>query len=463
MVGRIFEQNELKRAVDSNESEFIMIYGRRRVGKTFLIREFFHDNFVFSCTGIAKGDKEEELMNFRNELARRDESTAYPVFRNWMEAFNSLRALVERSQENRKVIFLDETPWMYTQKSDFLKALEHFWNNWACSQHNIILIVCGSAASWMVKKMIRDKGGLHDRVTLPLRLLPFTLSETKEYLLDRGIDWDYKTIAECYMILGGIPYYLKLLDKRFSLAQNIDRLFFTENAFLKSEFENLYSSLFRNSNDYIKIVEILSRKKMGYTRDEIVTKGKFKDGGNISEKLEDLEECGFIRKYSAKGDVGNLFQLADFYTLFYFQFIKKGSFGDEEFWMHTQGTARHDSWAGLSFERLCFSHLYQIKNALGVSGISTKAYAYYGKGFQIDMILERADRHVNILEIKYSDGPFSVSKKYAAQLEERKAFVEGLFKKRMSFSTVLLTVDGVKADAYSSASVQRILTIDCLF
>lgn len=462
MVGRIQEQKELRRIFESDKSEFVMVYGRRRVGKTYLIREFFKDDFVFSCTGIAKGSLREELSNFQMSFARRTDNHV-PVFKNWMEAFEALRVLVADAQVKRKVIFLDEVPWMYTQKSDFLKALEHFWNDWACQQHDVVLIVCGSAASWMVKKLVRNKGGLYDRITLPLKLLPFTLSETRDFLVSNQVFWDEKTIAECYMILGGIPYYLNLLDKGLSLPQNIDRLFFSQTAILEHEFPNLYESLFKESRDYVKIVEILSRKKAGHTREEIVTSGKFSDGGGISEKLEDLEECGFIRRYEARGGVGSLFQLTDFYTSFYFQFLKNGAFGDEHFWMHTQGSARYNAWKGLSFEKLCYAHLPQVKRALGIDGIWTKAYAYCGQGTQIDMILERGDRCVNIIEIKYTDGPFTISAEFAEKLKMRRQVVAGLFKKHMSYLGVIITIEGLTPNTYASSLIQNELTLHELF
>ena len=439
-----------------------MIYGRRRVGKTYLIREFFADKFTFSSTGIANGDKAEQLANFRSDLDRYSNDT-HPILKTWFEAFNSLRAIIEKSKRKRKVIFLDEVPWMHTQKSDFLKALEHFWNSFACPRHDVVLIVCGSAASWMVKKMIKDKGGLHNRITLPLKILPFTLGETQEYLISRKIHWDEKTIAECYMALGGIPYYLKMLDKRFSLAQNMDRLFFSKKAILGDEFSNLYASLFKDSQNYLKIVEILAKKKVGYTRDEIIKKGKFKDGGNISEKLDDLVECGFVRKYDSRGRVGMIFQLSDFYTMFYYQFLKKGAFGDEDYWMHIQGSAAYNTWKGLSFERLCFAHLQQLKHAIGVDGVLTKAFAYYDEKTQIDMILERNDRNVNIIEMKYSDEPYTLTVKEAAKLRSRKQIVPKLYKRRMAYSVIMVTTEGTVQNQYSSELIQRTVLLKELF
>ena len=439
-----------------------MIYGRRRVGKTYLIREFFADKFTFSSTGIANGDKAEQLANFRSDLDRYSNDT-HPILKTWFEAFNSLRAIIEKSKRKRKVIFLDEVPWMHTQKSDFLKALEHFWNSFACPRHDVVLIVCGSAASWMVKKMIKDKGGLHNRITLPLKILPFTLGETQEYLISRKIHWDEKTIAECYMALGGIPYYLKMLDKRFSLAQNMNRLFFSKKAILGDEFSNLYASLFKDSQNYLKIVEVLAKKKVGYTRDEIIKKGKFKDGGNISEKLDDLVECGFVRKYDSRGRVGMIFQLSDFYTMFYYQFLKKGAFGDEDYWMHIQGSAAYNTWKGLSFERLCFAHLQQLKHAIGVDGVLTKAFAYYDEKTQIDMILERNDRNVNIIEMKYSDEPYTLTVKEAAKLRNRKQIVPKLYKRRMAYSVIMVTTEGTVQNQYSSELIQRTVLLKELF
>lgn len=462
MIGRIFEQQELMRICNSEESEFVMIYGRRRIGKTYLIREFFDDKFIFSCTGIAKGDKAEQLANFRSDLDRYTNET-HPILKSWFEAFNSLRSIVEKSKRKRKVIFLDEVPWMHTQKSDFLKALEHFWNAFACHRHDVVLIVCGSSASWMVKKMVNDKGGLHNRITLPLKILPFTLNETREYLVSRKIRWDEKTIAECYMALGGIPYYLKMLDRRLSLAQNMDRMFFSSKALLGNEFDNLYASLFKDSQQYVKIVEILSKKKVGFTRDEIIKKGKFKDGGNVSEKLDDLVECGFVRKYDSRGKVGMIFQLSDFFTMFYYQFVKKGSFGDEDYWIHTQGTAAYNTWKGLSFERLCFAHLQQMKHALGVDGVLTKAFAYYSDKTQIDMILERNDRNVNIIEMKYCDGPYTLTAKEVEKMKARRDIVSKLYRKRMAFSIVMVTTEGVVQNQYSSEMIQRTVRLNDLF
>lgn len=463
MTGRQTEIAELNRIYNSGESEFVMVYGRRRVGKTYLIREFFKNDFVFYCTGIANGTREEELMNFAGELRRCDENLCYTTPRSWMDAFDALYCLVEKSRKRRKVIFLDEVPWMYTQKSDFLKALEHLWNSRLSARKDVVLVICGSAASWMVKKIIKSQGGLHNRITLKLKLGQFSLKETKEYLESLGIRWDNRTIAECYMALGGIPYYLRLLDRSLSLAQNMDRLFFRESAVLDNEFDNLYASLFRDSRDYVKIVEVLSKKKSGYTRDEILKLGKFNNGGGISEKIEDLVQCDFIRKYKAAGEVKHTYQLCDFFTLFYFQFMKKGRTYDAETWMHLSGKPAMNTWKGLAFERLCLAHLPQIKQTLGISGVSTNTFSYYSASAQVDLVIERGDKVVDICEMKYYDGPFTITADYAAKLRNKVEAVKNAMHRRFTYFIVMITVDGLKPNEHSSSLVQKGILLDWLF
>ena len=366
IIGRKEEIKQLESLQQSGRSEFVMVYGRRRVGKTYLIREFFHNQFDFYLTGIANGSRREQLQNFHIKMQETDTSVSWAMPSNWFEAFNQLKTLLMKSDTPRKIIFLDELPWMDTQKSDFVKALDHFWNTWASARTDILLIVCGSAASWLVTNIVRNHGGLHNRLTYKMKLNPFNLHDCKEYLLHKGMNWDNRNIAECYMILGGIPYYLDMLSKNLSLAQNIDRLFFTESALLEDEFSNLYASLFRNSSDYINIIEALSKKKSGYTREEILRSTRLKDGGSVTRKLEELEQCGFIRKYKAIGEVRNMYQLIDFYSIFYFHFIKKGKTYDSDIWMHHVASSTYHTWCGLSFERLCMAHLPQVKQALGI-------------------------------------------------------------------------------------------------
>lgn len=462
IVGRKEEVNELQRIYDSASSEFVVVYGRRRVGKTFLVREFFHDDFVFYATGVARGNRNEQLAHFHNRLIHYGSSDEQSIPLDWFEAFERLEMLVRKSKKKRKVIFLDELPWMDTQKSEFLRALELFWNEWASARKDIVLVVCGSAASWMVNKVINNHGGLHNRLTCRLKLLPFTLAETKEYLEIHRCKWDILSIAECYMVLGGIPYYLHLLDKKRSLAQNIDRLFFTESALLADEFDNLYNSLFTKSEDYVKIVETLSKKKSGFTRDEIVKGTKLSNGGGLTRKLIALEQCGFIRKYKTIGAVPYLYQLSDCFTLFYFQFLKNGTYSDHETWMHLLTTSTCTTWRGLAFERLCFAHLQQIKHKLGISGILTNTCSYYSGQAQVDMIIERADRAVTVCEMKFSERPYAITKSEWDKIEGRLNEVQSYFKRKTLFFT-MVTTNGLAKNKYSINYVHQEVTLSDLF
>lgn len=436
IIGRKQEIKELIRLKESKQAEFVAVYGRRRVGKTWLVRSFFHDQFTFYATGIARGSRQEQLQNFYKSICSYSKSNPQQP-KDWYETFDLLKNVIKRSRQRRKVVFLDELPWMDTQKSEFLKAVDLFWNSWGCMQKNLLFIVCGSAASWMVKNIIRNKGGLHNRLTCHLHLNPYTLAETKTYLHAQGIRWNNDLIAECYMIMGGIPYYLHLLDRSLSLAQNVDRLFFAPNALLKNEFRNLYESLFKKSEDYVKIISALSKKSSGYTRDDIVKATGLTNGGGLTRRLDELEQCNFIRRYSPIKGKTPIYQLADFYSLFYFQFINKMRHFDRDAWLHLQATPRHSTWLGLSFEKLCFAHVYAIQKALGITGIATKTYPLLTPNAQMDMVIERADKVTTLCEMKYTAQPYVVTKQEAEKLHHRAEELSSFFRAQ---NQVLITL-----------------------
>ena len=463
IIGRKTEQAELTRLYQSSQSEFVMVYGRRRVGKTYLVREHFKNRFDFYMTGIARGNRAEQLMNFRSTMLTYSEKIGQTTPANWFEAFSQLQQLLTLSQSKRKVVFLDELPWIDTPKSDFVRALELFWNAWASARTDILLITCGSAASWMVKNIAKNHGGLHNRLTYRMKISPFTLGECRLFLHEKGIRWENKMIAECYMVMGGIPYYLNLLEQGLSLAQNIDRLFFTEGALLEGEFENLYASLFNNSEEYIHIVNALSKKKVGFTRNDILQATKLSDGGSLTRRLEELEQCGFIRKYKTTGSVNYLYQLVDFFSLFYFTFLKGGDTYDSDNWMHLMGSPTYRTWTGLSFERLCMSHLTQIKKALGISGISTRTYSFYSHDAQIDMVIDRGDHLVNVCEMKFTDQPFTITKPYAERLRQKMYSLANALPKRRGIHLVMITTQGIHPNEHSINLVQNTLLLDDLF
>ncbi|MGM9809600.1 MAG: ATP-binding protein [Paludibacteraceae bacterium] len=448
LIGRKTEQAELKRLNESGQPEFVAIYGRRRVGKTFLIRSFFKDNFTFYTTGIARGTRKEQLRHFSKSLYEQCKTLPATEAADWYEAFDRLRSLIKRSRSHRKVVFLDELPWMDTQKSEFVKALELFWNEWGSTCNELMLIVCGSAASWMVNNIIKNKGGLHNRLTCRLRLSPFNLYETSQFLHQKGIDWLDETIAECYMILGGIPYYLMQIDKSYSLAQNIDRLFFQQNALLADEAENLYKSLFKKSEDYIRIIEALATKRSGLTREDIIKGTGLSNGGGLTRMLKELNECGFIQIFEPLRMREKIYQLSDFYTLFYYMFVSGQKGYDDNMWAHIQGKNNYTTWLGLSFERLCFAHLPQIRHALHLDSIATKTYSLYTEKVQMDMVIERADNVINLCEMKFTQQPYSLDKGEAEKIQKRMNSLQVFNRKKKNVQCVLVTKHEAKRNSY---------------
>ena len=467
IIGREKERELLNQYIDSNESEFIAIYGRRRVGKTFLIRKMFGERLAFYMTGMDNVTMQDQLLNFTLEL-RKFSGKDIPVPENWLYAFNSLATYLESLPNGNKIIFMDELPWMDTPKSKFISALEHFWNSWASNRSDIKLIVCGSATSWMIDKLINNRGGLHNRLTHRMAIEPFNLQECEQYFEAKGFGYSQKEIAECYMIMGGIPFYLKQMQKGLSVAQNIDRLFFEIGCALDGEFDNLYRALFKFSENYIRIVEALASKGKGLTRQEIIQQTKLPNNGGLTTMLKKLESCGFIRQYEpfAKQKKDILYQLTDFYSLFYFRFIQKNRYRDEHFWTNSLGSGIHRSWSGYAFEMLCLMHIAEIKKALGISGVQSLTSSWRSnsseEGAQIDLVIDRKDQTVNLCEMKYADRTFVIDKQYDENLRNKLASFREETKTRKSLHLTFVTTYGVKPNAYSG-HIQKEVVLEDLF
>lgn len=468
IIGREKEQKELRSWIDSDDSEFIAVYGRRRIGKTFLVRKLFGSDFAFYVTGLDNVTLQEQLLNFTVELRKFSGNDDLDVPENWLLAFVELSKYLEKLPKGKKIIFIDEIPWMDTPRSNFISALEHFWNSWASAREDIKLIVCGSATSWMLSKLINNRGGLHNRLTHRIALAPFNLHECEEYFSANGFNYSRKEIAECYMVMGGVPYYLRKMEKGLSVAQNIDHLFFEIGCALDGEFDNLYKALFKYSANYISIVETLSKKTKGLTRQEIIDSTKLANNGGLTTMLSELEACGFIRRYEPFGKQKKdaLYQLTDFYTLFYFHFIRKDRYRDEQFWTHSLGSAIHRAWSGYAFEMLCLNHISQIKKALGINGIQSLTSSWKSatseKGAQIDLVIDRSDMTVNLCEIKYSNQPFTITKQYYDTLQTKLSDFLNETKTRKSIMTTFITTYGLKPNEYSS-HVQSEVVLDDLF
>ena len=473
-VGREKEQQQLREYLDSPQSEFITVYGRRRVGKTFLIQKVVGMDYAFYAAGMNSVSMRLQLANFMQGIRKKRPDV--PAADTWLDAFVALESYLESLPVGKKIVFIDEMPWMDTPRSNFISGLEHFWNSWASWRDDIKLIVCGSATSWIINNLIKNRGGLHNRVTHKILVKPFTLRECKMYFEARGFRLSSKQIAECYMVLGGVPFYLSKMDNGESIPQNIDRLIFAPDGELHDEFQSLYNSLYKNADNHIKIVTALATKCKGLTRQELVKLTRIADNGKFSTKLEELESCGFIRSYepfgNRRGGFGTvqspdtLFQLVDPFTLFYFQVMRKTDSKDPNYWTNNQKSHVFSTWSGFSFEMLCLNHAEQIKMALGISGITANVCSWFGKGerrsAQIDMLIDRADNAVNICEMKFYNNPYALTARDEDDIERKiSTFLESTGTDKTVILT-MVTVKGIEKNEHSGC-VQKEVVLDALF
>jgi hypothetical protein len=470
IAGRKEEVSTLAALKTSNRSAFVALYGRRRIGKTYLIRNVYEDDFSFQVTGLAKADTNGQLANFYVALLKYFpglEGKSSP--QNWFESFLLLSKCLEESSFERKIVFLDELPWFDTAKSGFISALEHFWNSWASARRDVVLIVCGSAASWMVNNLINDHGGLHNRVTHRMRLHPFTLTECEEFFRLRSISFDRYQLVQLYMVLGGVPFYLDQVKGGQSAAQNIENLCFTEDGVLRKEFDNLYPSLFKKPGKHIAIIEALAQKSKGLTRLELLESTRLPDGGSTTRLLKELEESSFIRRYSPFGGKENnaIYQLCDFYSLFYIRFIRHASVDDQDLWITSLDHPSIRAWSGYAFEQVCLAHIPAIKKALGIQGVRTQTSAWIGgderSKAQIDLVIDRRDHVINLCEMKFSLDAYKIDKDYAASLRRKVAVFREQTGTKKSLFLTMITTFGVENNEYKGSVVQNDLKMDVLF
>lgn len=467
LIGRQREQKALIEYINSGRSEFIAVYGRRRVGKTFLVRHLIKDKACFSITGMENVGQEEQLTNFY--LSLRKVYSKAEKSNNWLEAFDQLEKYLETIATATKVLFFDELPWMATAKSDFVSALEHFWNSWASAREDIKLIACGSAASWMLDNLINNHGGLHNRVTHQMLIEPFSLGECREYFHKYGFGYSDREITECYMVFGGVPFYLSLMDKEESVAQNVDRLLFASPGELRSEKSNLFRSLFKHSEDYVCIIEALSSKGKGLTRNELLEQTQLHNNARFTNMLKELEDCRFIREYLPYDKKKRMvtYQLVDPFLYFCHQILEKCKYQDENFWSHSINSPLYHAWSGFAFEILCLNHVSQIKDALKISGVQTAVYSWRTpktaeKGAQIDMVIDRADRCVNICEMKFCRGKYTMTKSEREKIEYRVDSFINYTGTKSSIRVTLITCDGIQKNANSNI-VQNQVTLEDMF
>lgn len=473
IIGRYQELKILEDIYVSNDAELLAIYGRRRVGKTYLISEFFKDKGIyFELTGTKDAKMHEQLINFAAELSRVfHQGLRFPSPANWTEALNQLRNEIERVGNNKTIIlFFDELPWLASRRSGFLQALEHFWNRYMSRNKNVIVIICGSAASWMIDNVIHNKGGLHGRVTKRIRLLPFSLSETEGFLKAQNIDLDRKQLIELYMAIGGVAQYLKYIERGKSATQTINDLCFIPNGPLFDEFDILYRSLFDNYESHVNIIKALSKTRSGLTKDELLDKVGLKSGGTSSKIIDELVKSGFVAYIPVFGKkkTGGKYRLIDEYSLFYLNWIAGVSKTvlegkDKDYWIKKQNTKAWTAWSGYSFESICLKHIAEIKAALGLSGISTEESGWSEGGAQIDLVIDRADRSVNLCEMKYYNSEFAIDKEYAKKLENKKRIFREKTGTKKTLFTTMVTTHGTKKNKHYNSVVDNQLTMDDLF
>jgi len=470
IIGRNKERQNLSKLLKSKKSEFVAVYGRRRVGKTFLIKEFFDYTFDFYMSGLANADTKQQLFNFDMEMTKQSNLYYESPSGNWLVAFQRLIAHLETvSQSGKKIIFIDELPWLDTHGTDFMIGLEHFWNTWATNRKDIILIVCGSAASWMINELINHTGGLHNRVTQRMKIEPFSLKESEEMLLSKNCVFDRYQTIQLYMCMGGMPYYLDAIESGMSATQNIQELFFGPSAKLKNEFFNLYRSLFKKHETYEKIVETLATKTSGMLRNEIIKKSGLKSGGTLTKVLNDLEESGFIASYIALDTKhkNTIYRLSDYYTSFYFNFISQSKAKINNEWIHLMDHPSHRAWQGFTFEQICLDHIIPIKKALGIDGILSNNASWIGnteqKSAQIDLLIDRRDHVINICECKFSLDTFSINKSYADNLRSKISVFKEVSQTKKAVHLTMITTYGVSNNQYKGMLVQNEITMDDLF
>jgi hypothetical protein len=475
IIGREEEIAILQRLKKSEFPELLAIYGRRRVGKTYLIKTYYASNIIFDCSGQSNATTEEQLINFVRRL-NKSFQPAEPLVtpRTWQEAFWHLQGCLDNTSSikglDKKVLFFDELPWLDSHKSGFLPAFGYFWNTYVSWRTDLLVVICGSAASWMIKKVVNNKGGLHNRITQRIRLLPFTLKETKDYLKYRNITFEPIQLLQLYMVVGGVPHYLNAIERGCSVQQNIEKLCFSKDGLLADEFDNLYSALFSFPERHIQVIHGLSKKNKGLTRKELAATAKIHTGGTLSNVLDELAESGFIEKmfpFSNKNKE-SLYRLTDEFSLFYFRFMHDVKDYEEGRWMAQSTTPAYLSWCGYAFENVCLRHIPKIKKALGINGVLSSQSSWYksgaknNKGAQIDLLIDRNDRCINVCEMKFGTSPFVIEKKYATYLRERLMLFRQETNTRKALFQTFVTTCGVADNEYKTQVVDCEVTMEDL-
>ena len=484
LIGRKQEIHTLEQMYSSTTAEFLALYGRRRIGKTYLIRKFFECKPVifFDVSGAKDGALSEQIEHFTKQL----QTVFYPgatltPAKNWDGAFEALTNAIQNTPKQKKIVlFFDELPWMATKNSKLLQSLDYYWNQHWSKDKRVKLIICGSSAAWIIQKVIKNKGGLHNRLTRTIYLAPFKLSETKDFLLSMKLKLTDAQILLLYMVMGGIPYYLAKIPKNLSATQIIQRLAFQPKSFLAEEFDNLFASLFdADDGFYVKAVKLIAGRRDGIGKNELLKKmGKALMGSTGLKKLQELEETGFIKSFkpSYHERQGTYYRINDEYVLFYLKWIEPIHHTLQEdaleanYWESMSLTPEWQSWLGYAFEAVCYKHLALIRKALQLNSTAQASSWRYvprkgskEQGAQIDLLFDRKDAAVTLCEIKYSQQPYVVNKEMVEILNRKmKSFKEKTRTKKQLF-LALISANGVKNNSYADDLLSGTVTADDLF
>lgn len=472
IIGREKEQSILTRLLAGKQSDLLAIYGRRRVGKTFLIINHYANQLRFYCSGQSDGNLQVQLYNFKEQLKVYFPGETFGEPGNWQEAFSMLRKGIDGVPgTGKKVIFFDELPWFDTHRSGFLSAFGYFWNVYASQRSDLLVVICGSAASWMIRKVVNNKGGLHNRITQRIRLMPFSLKETETYLQAKKIHFSRYQLLQLYMVMGGIPQYLNSVERGLSVQQVIEQSCFHKDGALHHEFDNLYRALFKNATTHFAIIRAMAARPTGLTREQILQVSGLETGGGVTTALEELEESGFIFRTQPFGKKvkDSLFRLADEYSYFYLRFIEGRAPAVQGQWVARSQSSAYRAWCGYAFENCCLRHLEQIKQALGISGIITLQASWRlaggstRDGAQIDLLIDRSDQTINLCEMKFSEHPFVINKAYAAALQRKTLAFRQHTDTRKNTQLTMITTYGVADNAYRQQLVDNEVTMESLF
>ena len=483
IIGRETEQTILEMLFNSKKAEFLAIYGRRRIGKTLLIRSFFSKKkaIFLNTTGTLRGSMKDQINHFMQQMGEAFyQGASLKGGKNWHETFKLLNDAIKAAPSNKKIIlFFDEFPWMSTKNSKILHHLDYYWNQHWSSDSRVKLIICGSSASWIINKIINSKGGLHNRITRTIHLEPYNLRDTQRFLNYKGVRLNNQQVTQLYMVTGGVPYYLSYVEKGLSAAQNIENLAFRRKSFLLEEFNNLFSALFEDAEVYINIVRTIAKNRYGIDQEELFHHiNNFSKGGRGSDKLKALEDASFIIRFKPHlhNKKGIYYKVIDEYTLFYFNWIEplketlvtRGM--RKNYWDTIQNTQEWYSWAGYSFESICYKHIPQISEALKMSVTAIPSTWRYTpvknskeRGAQIDLLFDRKDNAITLCEIKYTAQPFEINNKYAAQLNQKIDVFKKVTRTNKHIFLAMISANGLKKTMYAEEMIDGLVTLDDLF